>query len=73
MKKILILSANPTNTDWLRLDEEIREIKTALKRSKYRDNFEVITEGAVRIDDLRRALLDSEPQIVHFSGHGTGN
>ncbi|MBW4608155.1 MAG: CHAT domain-containing protein [Hassallia sp. WJT32-NPBG1] len=73
MKKILILSANPRNTDWLRLDEEIREIKTALKRSKYRDNFEVITEGAVRIDDLRRALLDSEPQIVHFSGHGTGN
>ncbi|GAX39539.1 hypothetical protein NIES4075_04950 [Tolypothrix sp. NIES-4075] len=73
MKKILILSANPRNTDWLRLDEEIREIKTALRRSKYRDNFEVITEGAVRIDDLRRALLDCEPQIVHFSGHGTGN
>ncbi|WP_017318886.1 CHAT domain-containing protein [Mastigocladopsis repens] len=70
MKKVLILSANPRNTDWLRLDEEIREIKTALKRSKYRDNFEVITEGAVRIDDLRRALLDYEPQIVHFSGHG---
>lgn len=73
MKKILILSANPRNTDWLRLDEEIREIKTALKRSKYRDNFEVITEGAVRIDDLRRALLDCEPQIVHFSGHATAN
>ncbi|NEU71360.1 CHAT domain-containing protein [Hassallia byssoidea VB512170] len=73
MKKILILSANPRNTDWLRLDEEIREIKTALKRSKYRDNFEVITEGAVRIDDLRRALLDCEPQILHFSGHATAN
>ncbi|MBW4570208.1 MAG: CHAT domain-containing protein [Tolypothrix carrinoi HA7290-LM1] len=73
MKKILILSANPRNTDWLRLDEEIREIKTALRRSKYRDNFEVITEGAVRIDDLRRALLDCEPQIVHFSGHATAN
>ncbi|MGI2906210.1 CHAT domain-containing protein [Tolypothrix sp. VBCCA 56010] len=73
MKKILILSANPRNTDWLRLDEEIREIKTALRRSKYRDNFEVITEGAVRIDDLRRALLDCEPQILHFSGHGTAN
>ncbi|MDZ7317942.1 MAG: CHAT domain-containing protein, partial [candidate division KSB1 bacterium] len=25
---------------------------------------------AVRICDLRRALLDCEPQIVHFSGHG---
>ena len=23
-------------------------------------------------DDLRRALLDHEPEIVHFSGHGVG-
>jgi hypothetical protein len=28
---------------------------------------------AIRPDDLRRALLDIEPQIVHFSGHGAGD
>jgi hypothetical protein len=26
----------------------------------------------VRPNDLQRALLDYEPQIVHFSGHGAG-
>lgn len=72
MKKILILSANPINTDRLRLDEEVREIQSALERSRRRDQFELITRSAVGIDELRRALLDHEPQIVHFSGHGTG-
>jgi hypothetical protein len=72
MKKILILSVNPINTDRLRLDEEVREIQLALERSRSREQFELISRGAVRIDDLRRALLDNEPQVVHFSGHGTG-
>ncbi|KYC35503.1 hypothetical protein WA1_06665 [Scytonema hofmannii PCC 7110] len=72
MKKILILSANPTNTNRLRLDEEVREIQAALERARRRDQFEVITRWAVRPNDLRRALLDCNPQIVHFSGHGAG-
>ena len=72
MKKILILTANPKNTDKLRLDEEVREIQAGLERAKKRDRFEIVTRWALRVDDLRRALLDHEPQIVHFSGHGAG-
>ncbi len=72
MKKILILSANPINTNKLRLSEEIREIRVALERAQNRKAFELITREAVRIDDLRRALLENNPEIVHFSGHGTG-
>jgi AAA-like domain/TIR domain/CHAT domain len=72
VKKILILTANPKNSDKLRLDEEVREIQEGLQRSRSRDQFEIISKWAVRPDDLRRALLDHEPQIVHFSGHGAG-
>jgi hypothetical protein len=72
VKKILILTANPKNTDKLRLDEEVREIEEGLQRSRSRDQFEIIAKWAIRPDDLRRALLDHEPQIVHFSGHGAG-
>ncbi len=56
MKKILILSANPTNTEKLRLDEEVREIQAGLERAKIREQFEIITKWAVRPDDLRRAF-----------------
>jgi CHAT domain/TIR domain len=73
MKKILILTANPKNTDRLRLDEEVREIQAALDRSKNRDQFEIATRWAVRVDDLQSILMDRTPDIVHFSGHGGGS
>jgi len=73
VKKILILSANPTNTNKLRLDEEVREIEAGLERSISRDRFQIISKWAVRPNDLRRALLDHKPEIVHFSGHGAGS
>ena len=68
--KILILTANPKGTDPLSLGVEVRRIEEALARARNRDRFEVITRSAVRTIDLRRALLDHRPQIVHFSGHG---
>ncbi|WP_414622771.1 CHAT domain-containing protein [Calothrix sp. CCY 0018] len=70
---ILLLAVNPTNTSRLRLDEEVREIQAVLKLSKHREEFEIISLWVVRLDDLRRALLDHKPQIVHFLGHGTGD
>ncbi|WP_088240236.1 pentapeptide repeat-containing protein [Calothrix rhizosoleniae] len=69
---ILLLSANPVNTTKLRLDEEIREIKEGLKRAKQREQFVIDTAEAVRYRDIHRAILDHEPQILHFSGHGSG-
>ncbi|BAZ38264.1 hypothetical protein NIES4101_42010 [Calothrix sp. NIES-4101] len=68
--RILILTANPTSTNKLRLDEEVREITEGLRRSKEREQFTIESRWAVRADDIRRAILDFEPQIVHFSGHG---
>jgi len=73
MKKILILSANPKNTSNLRLDEEVREIKNTLQLSPHRNEFEIIAESAVQVDDLTRFLSHHQPTIVHFSGHGSGN
>ncbi|EKU98266.1 putative low-complexity protein [Leptolyngbya sp. PCC 7375] len=71
VKKILVLTANPQNSNQRRLEAEVREIQTGLERAKKRDQFEIIAKWAVRTNDLRRALLDYEPQIVHFSGYGT--
>lgn len=72
IRKILILSANPKKTTPLRLDEEVREIKEGLKRSHSRDLFSIESAEATRYRDIRRAILDHRPNIVHFSGHGSG-
>ncbi|NEP43958.1 MAG: CHAT domain-containing protein, partial [Okeania sp. SIO2H7] len=72
-RKILILSANPKSTSSLRLDEEMREIKEGLRRSPSRDLFLIESAEATRYRDIRRAILDYQPNIVHFSGHGAGH
>jgi tetratricopeptide (TPR) repeat protein len=69
-KKILFLAANPKTTSRLRLDEEVREIEEGLKRSRQRDQFTLGQKWAVRSRDMRRAMLEIKPDIIHFSGHG---
>jgi CHAT domain len=73
VQTILILAANPQGTKPLRLDEEVREIDAGLQRAKQRDQFVLEQKWAVRPRDIQRAMLDINPQIVHFSGHGTGD
>ncbi|PIE21830.1 MAG: hypothetical protein CSA62_15505 [Planctomycetota bacterium] len=72
MVKILFLGANPLNSTRLALDEEIREIEQKLRAARLRDSFELRSRWAVRPTDLQQALLDEEPTIAHFSGHGDG-
>jgi len=73
VKTILILAANPTNASRLRLDEEVREIDEGLRRAFRPEQFKLEQKWAVRQRDFYRAILDYQPQIVHFSGHGTGS
>lgn len=68
----MVLSANPLKTLPLRLDKEVREIDEVLNRARRREQYELVQKWAVRTDDIRRALLDTEAQFVHFSGHGEG-
>ncbi|MEH1978070.1 MAG: CHAT domain-containing protein [Nostoc sp.] len=73
IQTILILTANPKGTSQLRLDQEARDIEEGLQRAKQRDQFVLKSMFAVRPRDIQRAMLDINPSIVHFSGHGTGD
>lgn len=67
VKTILILAAIPHG---LRLDKEIRSIEEAIRRALKRDLFKITLRTAVRPRDIRRAIAEEQPQIVHFCGHG---
>lgn len=71
MIKILFLSANPTDTTRLRLDEEIRAVDQSLRQTKFRSRFDIKQHWAVRVSELQGYLLRHEPHILHFSGHGS--
>lgn len=67
---ILFLAANPSATPRQSLDDEAREIDTKIRAAKHRDAFNLITQWAVRPDDLLDAFNRYHPQVVHFSGRG---
>jgi hypothetical protein len=50
----------------------VRSIEQVLQASPLADQFEIHQRWALRVRDLQRALLDVEPEIVHFCGHGEG-
>jgi hypothetical protein len=68
---VLLVCANPRNTDPLRTAEEERVLREAIRLSSYRDHISVSVLNAATIDDVRRELLRQRFEIVHFSGHGT--
>jgi CHAT domain len=71
-RTILLLAANPASTAALDLQSEYEAIEQSLSRATKQHTFRVVSVAAVTDDGLRRALLDHEPVIVHFSGHGAG-
>lgn len=67
---VLMLSSGPNDQLKLRQDKEAREIRDALSRSKHRDSVILEDRWAVRTEDLFQAINETEPTIIHFSGHG---
>lgn len=83
--RVLYLTANPEATEttvesldgtvqtegtWLRVDQEVRQVRQALRGSRYRDLVELEHRPAATFADVLDGLNDVRPHIVHFSGHG---
>jgi hypothetical protein len=71
LTRVLAIFANPRGTDTLRLGAEDRVLRECVRLSRNRDLIQLDVRHAAQIHDVRRALLDSDYDIVHFSGHGT--
>lgn len=70
---VLFLAANPVGTGSLQLDEEARSIHQKIRMSDYRDSVRFESRWATRSGDILQAINETNPTIVHFSGHGAPN
>ena len=70
---VLFLAANPSGTAPLQLDEEARSIQQKIRMSDYRDSVRFESRWATRSGDILQAINETNPTIVHFSGHGATN
>ena len=68
---VLFLAANPKDTQQLYLDEEARSVQRKIRLSKYRESIHFESRWATRASDILQAINETNPTIVHFSGHGT--
>ena len=68
---ILFLAANPAGTSQLDLTEEVNAIDDELYKSKFRERFNLEQRFELKPDEISEQLLRHNPQIVHFSGHGS--
>lgn len=57
MIRILFLSANPLDTTPLQLEEESRLIDKAIRKTRFRDIFEIKQHWAVQVADIQELLL----------------
>lgn len=68
---ILFIAADPTDASRLRIGEELREIQKHLQSARLRTRFKLeFPRLSLQTSDISQALLDVQPQIVHFAGHG---
>lgn len=68
---VLYLGVSPDNADRLRVDAEARDIREAIRLSDNPDSIVFEDRWAVRQNDLLQALNETNPVVVHFSGHGS--
>ncbi|HEX7840187.1 MAG TPA: CHAT domain-containing protein [Kofleriaceae bacterium] len=68
---VLFLAANSKDITRLALDEECAAIEHELRLSPGRDELEFRSKWALSVDEMMRHLNESQPTIVHFSGHGS--
>ncbi|MDV3135001.1 CHAT domain-containing protein [Mycobacterium sp. 29Ha] len=84
--RVLYLTANPhalesrtvlpdgsieTTGVWLRVDQEVRQVKQSLRASKFRDLVSIEHLPAATGLDMIDGLNDHRPHVVHFSGHAS--
>ncbi len=68
--KILLVAANPKDTVRLEVDKEWRAIAEKLKTLHHKAKIQTVFCPAARPNDVRAALYEHRPEVVHFSGHG---
>jgi hypothetical protein len=67
---IMFASASPEKEVRLRVDKEFRQVIEKLRGARHRDRFRVVQISALRFEDLRTALLEHKPHVLHLSCHG---
>jgi hypothetical protein len=72
-EKLRVLYLTASSDGSLRVDEEIRRVKAAVRASTHRDLIDIEHLPAATPSDLLDGLARHRPHVVHFSGHASSD
>jgi hypothetical protein len=71
MITILFLTASPNSLIRLNLEQEANRLQEAILHRAWSHEFQVVQRWKTSASDLQTLLNDYQPDIVHFSSHGS--
>ena len=72
VKKILFLTSNPNNLHTIGFGKETQIIRNELQKSKYRNQFNLLSPiAAVQYDEIDLLIENADADIIHISLHGS--
>lgn len=69
-KTIIFLASMPLGMAKLQLEKEFMQLSLAVQREGF--PYELVAQKDLTAHEMHRGILIHSPNIVHFSGHGTG-
>lgn len=65
-RKILFIYSNPNEKYNLGFEKEVEQIRNALEKSRFRNEFGLIVEVQVTFEDIEGLIEKYSPEIIHF-------
>ncbi len=69
--RVLLLAANPSDRDPIRVATEQQVIQAAIREQGQKERFDLHLITEAYLDHMVETIASEKPHVVHFSGHGT--
>ncbi|KKL62688.1 hypothetical protein LCGC14_2182720, partial [marine sediment metagenome] len=72
-KKLIILffGIDFYEHEYIDVNKEYQKINDIIKKSNYKDYIELIPGFAIERENVQQKISENNPDIIHFSGHGS--
>ncbi|NND74166.1 MAG: CHAT domain-containing protein [Ilumatobacter sp.] len=68
---VLLAGASPRDRAELAIDAEFDAIEASIRQGSHREFLRVVLSHETEAAELIEKMLDDDPTVVHFAGHGT--
>jgi len=69
--RILFFGIDFYDYEYIEINKEYQKLNDIIKKSNYKDYIELIPGFAIERENVQQKISENQPDIIHFSGHGS--